>query len=67
MTVEGTDLEGAMTTLRNSRAATVAVAVIHIVKTAPHQQREQQVEQYLHDEFEDERREALADQELADA
>lgn len=51
----------------NSRAAAVAVAVIQIIKTAPRQQRQQQVEQYLHDEFEDERRDALVDRELADA
>jgi adenosylmethionine-8-amino-7-oxononanoate aminotransferase len=57
----------AMTTLRNSRAAAVAVAVIQITKTAPRQKRQQQVEQYLRDEFEDERRQALADRELADA
>jgi adenosylmethionine-8-amino-7-oxononanoate aminotransferase len=57
----------AMTTLRNSRAAAVAVAVIQIIKTAPRQKRQQQVEQYLRDEFEDERRQALADRELVDA
>jgi hypothetical protein len=45
----------------------VAVAVIQIIKTAPRQKRQQQVEQYLRDEFEDERRQALADRELADA
>ena len=57
----------AMTTLRNSRAAAVAVAVIQIIKTAPRQQRQQQVEQYLRDEFDDERRHAIADREPADA
>jgi adenosylmethionine-8-amino-7-oxononanoate aminotransferase len=56
-----------MTTLRNSRAAAVAVAVIQIIKTAPRQQRQQQVEQYLRDEFADERRQAIADREPADA
>ena len=69
MTVEATDLEGgrAMTTLRNSRVAAVAVAIIQIIKTAPRQQRQQQAERYLRDEFEDERRQATADRELADA
>jgi adenosylmethionine-8-amino-7-oxononanoate aminotransferase len=57
----------AMTTLRNSRAAAVAVAVIQIIKTAPRQKRQQQVEQYLANEFEDERRQAIADRGLADA
>ena len=47
---------------RNDRAAAVAVAVIQIIKTVPRQQR-----QYLRDEFDDERREALADRKLADA
>jgi hypothetical protein len=69
MTLEPTDLEGgrAMTTLRNSRAATVAVAITQIIKTAPHQKRQQQVEQYLANEFEDERRQTIADRELSDA
>jgi hypothetical protein len=57
----------ALTTLRNSRAAAVAVAIIQIIKTAPRQKWQQQVEEYLRDEFEDERRQALADRELADA
>jgi hypothetical protein len=57
----------AMTTLRNSGAAAVAVAVLQIIMTALPQQRRHQVEQYLADEFEAERRQAIADRELADA
>jgi hypothetical protein len=49
------------------RAAVVAVAVIQIIKTTPRQQRQQQLELYLRNEFEDERRQAIAHQELADA
>jgi hypothetical protein len=69
MTVEATDLEGgcAMTAPRKSQAVAVAVAIIQIIKAAPHQQRQQQVEQYLANEFEDERRQAIADHELSDA
>jgi hypothetical protein len=51
--------------VRNDRA--VAVAVTQIIKTALHQQRQQQLEQYLRNEFEDERRQAIADREPADA
>ena len=52
---------------RNDRAAIAAVAVFQIIKTAPYQQRQQQVEQYLRNEFEDERRQSMADRGLADA
>jgi hypothetical protein len=45
----------------------MTVEAIQIIKTAPHQQRQQQVEQYLANEFEDERRQAIADRELSDA
>ena len=52
---------------RSDRAAITAVAVLQIIKTTPYQQRQQQVEQYLADEFENERRQAIADREMADA
>ena len=52
---------------KSDRAAVVAVALIQIMTTAPNKQRQQQLEQYLPNEFEDERRQALADRELADA
>ena len=55
---------------RNSRAdrATAAtIAVLQIATTAPPKQRQQQIEQYLRNEFEDERRQVIADRELADA
>jgi len=45
----------------------VAVAAAQILETALPQERLQQLEDYLRDEFEDERRQAIADQELADA
>jgi hypothetical protein len=55
-------------TLHNiDRAAVVAVAAAQILETALPQERLQQLEDYLRDEFEDERRQAIADQELADA
>jgi hypothetical protein len=50
----------------NDRAAAVAVAVMQIIKTAPRKQRQQQLEQYLRNEFEDERRQTITDRELAD-
>jgi adenosylmethionine-8-amino-7-oxononanoate aminotransferase len=50
----------------NDRAAAVAVAVMRIIKTAPRKQRQQQLEQYLRNEFEDERRQTITDRELAD-
>jgi adenosylmethionine-8-amino-7-oxononanoate aminotransferase len=50
----------------NDRAAAVAVAVMQIIKTAPRQRRQQQLEQYLRNEFEDERRQTVTDRELAD-
>jgi hypothetical protein len=49
------------------RAARVAVSVTQIFDTASPQERLQQLEDYLRDEFEDERRQAIADRELADA
>jgi hypothetical protein len=49
------------------RASVVAVAVIQIIKTIPRRQRQQQLELYLRNEFEDEWRQAIADQELAGA
>jgi hypothetical protein len=49
------------------RAAAAAVAVTQIFRTASPQEQQQRVEQYLRDEFEDERRQVLADRELADA
>jgi hypothetical protein len=55
---------------RNSRAdrATVtAIAVVQIATTAPPQQRQQQIEEYLRQEFADERRQVMADRELVDA
>ena len=48
------------------RATAAAVAVIQITSTAPRQQRQQQVEQCLRNEFEDERRQAAADRELSE-
>jgi hypothetical protein len=55
-----------MDNCRSDRAAQAAVAILQIIKTAPCQRR-QQLEQYLADEFEDERRQAIADRELVDA
>ena len=49
------------------RADQAAIAVLQIAGTAPPQQRQQQIEQYLRNEFADERRQAIADRELADA
>jgi hypothetical protein len=56
-------------TLRKTadRAAVVAVAILQIAKTAPRRERQQQIERYLRTEFEDERRQVIADRELADA
>jgi hypothetical protein len=55
-------------TLHNiDRAAVVAVAAAQILETALPQERLQQLEDYLRDEFEDERRQAIADLEPADA
>jgi hypothetical protein len=58
-----------MTTPRKAvdRATAVAVAVLQISATAPPRERQQRIEQYLRQEFEDERRQAIADRELADA
>jgi adenosylmethionine-8-amino-7-oxononanoate aminotransferase len=50
----------------NDRAAAVAVAVMQIIKTAPRRQRQQQLEQYLRNEFEDEWCQIVTDRELAD-
>jgi hypothetical protein len=53
---------------RSDRAARVAAILIQIAITVPRQQRQQQFENYLRDEFEDERRaQTIADRELADA
>jgi hypothetical protein len=52
---------------RNDQAAVVAVVVIQIMMTAPRQQQQQQIEEYLRDEFEDLRRQVVADRELSDA
>jgi hypothetical protein len=56
-----------MDNCRSDRAAIVVVAVLQIITTAPICSRQQQVQQYLADEFEDERRQTIADRELADA
>ena len=53
--------------MRNSRADQAAIAVLQIAGTAPPQQRQQQIAQYLANEFEELRRQAIADRELADA
>jgi hypothetical protein len=52
---------------RSDRAAVAAVAVLQIIITAPSKQQQRLLEQYLRDEFEDERRQAMTDRELADA
>lgn len=52
---------------RSDRAARVAAVLIQIAITVPRQQRQQQFENYLREEFADERRQAIADRELADA
>src|SRR5262245_53326023 len=52
---------------RSDRAARVAAILSQISITVPRQQRQQQFENYLRDEFEDERRQTIADRELSDA
>lgn len=52
---------------RIDRAARVAANLIQISIAVPRQQRQQQFENYLRDEFADERRQAMTDRELADA
>ena len=51
----------------NDRAAATAVAVAQIMMTAPCEERQQLIEQYLREEFADEQRQAVADRELVDA
>ena len=53
--------------MRNSRADQAAIAVLQIAGIAPPQQRQQQIAQYLANEFEELRRQAIADREVADA
>jgi hypothetical protein len=52
---------------RTDRAVRVAATLIQISIAVPRRQRQQQFENYLRDEFADERRQAMTDRELADA
>jgi hypothetical protein len=48
------------------RAATLAVAVLQIIDTAPKQSARQELEKYLRDELADLARQAAAERELSD-